>query len=219
MGNLEMCKNPAEGIPDVLQRRPATFVKEQLAMYQSGLTFHSTDIATVEERRVFCVRSQSGKSISYRVTMGSDMQLPECQCYVWKSTHRPCKHIWALICGQRISFEDLGSLLTQYQLYNVDSSAILMQYDKEARKWLPPVNTDSPTEHEAAALPLAIPADLPVAARNPRAIRCRDMLQEIINITYLMTERQLEELMLMTEELHLTARRLAPQEDGMPLEI
>ena len=72
---------------------------------------------TQESPKLFTVRSLQ---LTYQVWLGSETQLPSCQCIDYRKNKLPCKHICAVVGLPGVGWESLGSKFSNHPLFTLD---------------------------------------------------------------------------------------------------
>lgn len=60
----------------------------------------------------------------YQVWLGSDTQLPTCQCIDYRTKKLPCKHICAVVQQPTVGWESLGTRFGTHPLFTLDNEVI-----------------------------------------------------------------------------------------------
>ena len=114
----------------------------------------------------------------YIVNLGTDSVLPSCECFDWKRFMLPCKHMLAVFGCRDVSWESLSSLyrnspylsLETYLIDGNNSNCLAEDFFNFDDK-----NSDVRLEE--------IPKK--VYPKRSKASTCRDLLQQLKSMTYL----------------------------------
>ncbi len=101
-------------VPKYLHNRPRGVVKHIMKRIDTEIE----DVRIIQETpKLFTVRSLQQK---YQVWLGSETQLPSCQCIDYRTKKLPCKHICAVIRQPGVGWESLGSRFGNHPLFTLD---------------------------------------------------------------------------------------------------
>lgn len=107
-------------VPEFLHNRPNGMVKHIMKrMYPK---YPSSFIQNCGHK-LFMVNSETSKE-RYQVWLGSDSQLPSCQCMDYKINRLPCKHICAVVNLPGVGWQSLGASFNNYPLFKLDSVVV-----------------------------------------------------------------------------------------------
>ena len=105
-----------EKVPSVLRNRPKYVV--QHIMKRSFPPYPSSYIQRCGSS-LFTVKSSTTDE-QYQVWLGSETQLPSCQCFDFKRNKLPCKHICAVVNLPDVGWESVGASFQTYPLFKLD---------------------------------------------------------------------------------------------------
>jgi hypothetical protein len=149
-------------VPPYLHNRPKAFIEHCLHR-----------LANAEEIETLQKVSEGVYSINGYITkLGTDSEMPFCNCIDWKSNHWPCKHLFKAIAVG--SWNDLSVLIRHSQYLTIDNYCIdvnLMDVSEGIA-----VTTHRNEMRETNVVEVPEIADV--------AGECRELLQEIITCTY-----------------------------------
>ena len=107
-------------VPKYLHNRPTSVVqhimKRASPMYPSNFVKKCT-------QQLFMVESETSNT-KYQVWLGSDTQLPSCQCMDFKINKLPCKHICAVVSQPEVGWNSLGKSFHNHPLFTLDSTLV-----------------------------------------------------------------------------------------------
>ena len=103
-------------VPTFLQNLPKDVVKYCCEKLSAAGSFEKSDVVTNEDG--FTVNS-SGKI--YNVSLGSDDENPFCSCPAFKANYLPCKHIFAVIRVNNMTWNDLSSMYRASHYLRLDT--------------------------------------------------------------------------------------------------
>ena len=103
-------------IPNFLRNRPKGVV--QHIMKRSHPQYPSNYIRSCGNS-LFMVQSASSDE-QYQVWLGSQTQLPTCQCIDYKKNKMPCKHICGVVNLPDVGWESLGTSFQNHPLFKLD---------------------------------------------------------------------------------------------------
>ena len=111
--------------------------------------------------------------------------MPECECYDWRWTLLPCKHILAVILHCQVPWDSLPQQYTSSPYFNLDLDVIALPVAVD-----PTLSCNDDEDHEILESPIT-DDQLPSTKKGPKsqkkalAILCREKLSIIQNATYL----------------------------------
>ena len=68
----------------------------------------------------------------HQVWLGSDTQLPTCQCMDYRTKKLPCKHICAVVQQPSVGWESLGSRFDTHPLFTLDTEVVGAPHSEES---------------------------------------------------------------------------------------
>jgi hypothetical protein len=188
---------------------------------------------TQETPKLFTVRSFQ---TTYQVWLGSERQLPSCQCMDFRMKKLPCKHICAVVQQPNIGWEALGTYFGSHPLFSLDSVIISSEIEvvdasnadvqgkgsplhSKANNSDDSISQDSPKKDESSAdRSDSAMASLPPRKRSNIRQQCVQTLKSLHDELYILTERDVLEntLKKITDVLNYT-RMCHRRENGITL--
>ena len=164
----------------------------------------------------------------YQVWLGSEDQLPSCQCMDYRIRKLPCKHICAVVQQPSVGWESLGSRFNAHPLFILDQE--VTQSQPEDTK-LPAEVADCPATPLSSTIPESETVEENSTAKSRKAtvsLPCRkksnirrQCIQEVKSLhdeLYLITDRAvLNETLTKIREALKYARNHRPKESGIAL--
>ena len=164
---------------------------------------------------LFDVKSEDGEE-RYKVSLGSEDELPYCECKKYQKTHLPCKHFGAVFRHiPDISWNSLPPFYREHPMLTVDEDCLS-------------ISTEQP--NLKAQIPSQCNGDVPILA-NPtvevdnssfilrEAKKAREQLSRIHSLTFIV--ESMENLKKLSHDLKQIENQLleaAPKSDGLLLE-
>lgn len=199
-----------------LRNRPHFLIKHVMPRYAESQHYSKCDVLQVGAG-VFSVRSATSTNVTYAVVFDKD-GMPHCECKDWLRFHLPCKHF----CAVFRHYEDFGwdALAIEYSnsvFFKLDADAIGDQHvptDLHATSW----HEEHPAQNEDSVGNDHNDEDQDKTTCVAKAKVCRDILTDITNITYLISDvSALEHLHESLRKLHSAVKTVAPHDDGLTL--
>ena len=206
-------------VPEYLRNRPKDFVIHCMKrLHAAQKDFKDGDVHQVSDQ-VFEVKSQDPtRNIWYNCFLGSDTQLPFCECEDFVRSFKLCKHIFAILHFTEKSWTNISPLYTQSCFLTLDSGllgnlAMISDFDREACTQNQ-TDADVHSAHEAVHEDTAnnTAQDEVVTAENSNQgieglrKQLRQQLKFIEDAVYLCTEREI---------LHSAVKSLKSVRDDM----
>ncbi|XP_071124047.1 uncharacterized protein [Mytilus edulis] len=167
------------------------------------------------EDGLFTVSSFTDQNTTYIVSVGSDTEVPSCQCEDWLRSHWPCKHLLAVIMHfPESSWNDLPVHYRDNPMFILDELCI-----QDIGFKVPTDSYDEPLYEEAKeASKIESPIKLETDEDQDLTSTIREQLEQIKGLTYLevpyaIQRKALDQLILLTDLLHLSV----PSESNLPL--
>lgn len=111
-------------VSDCLHNRPKDIVKHIMKrMYPKYPSSYVRNCG----HKLFMVNSETSDE-RYQVWLGSDSQLPSCQCMDYKMNRLPCKHICAVISLPDVGWQSLGASFNNYPLFKLHSAVVTQHF-------------------------------------------------------------------------------------------
>ncbi|XP_063440917.1 uncharacterized protein LOC134721686 isoform X2 [Mytilus trossulus] len=167
------------------------------------------------EDGLFTVGSFTDQNTTYVVSVGSDTEVPSCQCEDWLRSHWPCKHLLAVIMHfPESSWNDLPVHYRDNPMFILDELCI-----QDIGFKVPTDSYDEPLYEEAKkASKIESPIKLETDEDQDLTSTIREQLEQIKGLTYLevpyaIQRKALDQLILLTDLLHLSV----PSGSNLPL--
>lgn len=107
-------------VPGFLHNRPNGIVRHIMKrMYPEYPSSYVQNCG----HKLFMVNSETSDT-RYQVCLGSDIQLPSCQCVDYRINMLPCKHICAVVNLPDVGWQSLGASFNNYPLLKLDSTVV-----------------------------------------------------------------------------------------------
>ena len=162
------------------------------------------------------VVQKSCNSQAYNLHFGNAKTLPFCECFEWKRTKLPCKHIFAVIENGFETWESLHDNYIGSPYYNLDQHVIPGLKQDFAK----PVTEESPFIHETQAIEetyFAIPKQ--TFPKKTKSSHCRELLGEIKSLTYLCYDNDaIEDLEDQLINIRDELKKSVPEDEGLVVE-
>jgi hypothetical protein len=173
--------------------------------------------------KLFNVRSRGQ---FYQVWLGSDTQLPSCQCIDYRTKKLPCKHICAVVQQPDVGWESLGSRFDTHPLFTLDKEVTqLSQEDSKPSSEVDDRTSCSSTPNNTVNITsveecFSEPVTVGLPCRKKSNIR-RQCIQEVKSLhdeLYIITDKDvLNETLKKIREALSYARKHRPKENGIAL--
>ena len=177
--------------------------------------------------KLFNVRSRCQ---FYQVWLGSDTQLPSCQCIDYRTKKLPCKHICAVAQQLDVGWESLGSRFDTHPLFTLDKevtqssrtedSKPSSEVDDSTSFSSTSKNTVNITSVEERYLEKSEPVTVGLPCRKKSNIR-RQCIQEVKSLhdeLYIINDKDaLNETLKKIRDVLSYARKHRPKENGIAL--
>ena len=218
-------KKYSQDIPRFLHDRPRFLVTHCLGRLTSSedILFSNIDVKD-GNKGVFSEISANSANEIYEVRFGDAQDMPRCSCNDWRGTFLPCKHFFAVMKKYRnwswdnfpSQYKDSVFLIldseviqgtVRYSSSNPETQDTSDLYEEE------PLEEEKSKKIEVKAIPKR------VYPKRSAASSCRDLLQQIKSITYIVhDEDSLDNLYLDLQSALEKIRHQAPKEEGLILE-
>ena len=210
-----------ERVPKCLHNRPRYVVEHIMRKIESGV------LASAIEQinpKLFMVQ---GAGQRYQVWLGTDKQLPSCQCVDFRMTRLPCKHICAVVQQPNVGWESIGSRFNTHPLFTLD--ACVVQVSSSAKLPPPPTaavhDKSGRTEQgmcgkdeDAQESDQPITSGLPHRRKGNIRKECIQSLKSLQDELYILTDKTvLANTLAMLNGVIAYARKNRPKENGMTL--
>ena len=111
-------KSYSKQIPKFLHNRPKYVVSHIIQRMESAIPSKNIKMETTKH---FTITSSSS---TYQVFLGSNDQMPSCQCLDYRSRKMPCKHICAVVQQPNVGWESIGVKFSNHPLFTLDPHII-----------------------------------------------------------------------------------------------
>ena len=138
-----------------------------------------------EENKTYEVKSSKANNEWYEVWFGDDCSLPWCTCHDWQKNLMPCKHMISIINNvEDITWESFSSLYKASPFFQLDMEVIGLPAAHALKD-----NSDSNETNENNDANDNFD-ELPkqVNGKRTKASACRELLQQIKSLTYLVSD-------------------------------
>ena len=213
-------------VPKYLHNRPKGVVEH--IMKRNATEVENLKISQLTPK-LFSVRS--GEQL-YQVWLGSDTQLPTCQCIDYRNKKLPCKHICAVVRQPHTGWKSLGSRFDTHPLFTLDQVVInstnlsdSVDYPNQAtlltsNKKLDEHETLNKSSVEASPSPKGKPVTVSLPSRKKSNIRrqCIQEVKSLLDELYVITNKDvLQETLHKVRDVLRYTRKHHPKENGISL--
>ncbi|XP_046840157.1 uncharacterized protein LOC124434315 [Xenia sp. Carnegie-2017] len=205
-------------VPKYLHDRPRGVVQHIISRIDSGIQISNIK---KETPKLFIVQ---GAECAYQVRLGSDEELPSCQCLDFRTKKLLCKHICAVVQQPDIGWESLGRKFDKYPLFTLDK-VITQRSSSSATK--PSSNSEyTPEQHiiekkdSDQVIHVSKSNNRNLSYRRKSNIRkqCIQSLKSLQDELYVVTDRNvLSKALVMLDEIIAYTRKNHPNEEGVSL--
>ena len=117
--------------------------KYRISYITDQMVWFSTSCSFVKGcgHRLYMVNSESSNE-RYQVWLGSETQLPSCQCMDYRKNKLPCKHICAIVSLPDVGWQSLGASFNNHPLFKLDEAVVakpLMHSHPHSRPLIIPI--------------------------------------------------------------------------------
>eukprot|EP00794_Sanderia_malayensis_P004341 gene4341-4918_t len=216
----------AENIPRYLINRPSTLVKSCLEKIDLANKIPASHVRMIGMGS-FVVASNSRCSLpeEYNVSFGDEETMPSCTCYDWRHSAYPCKHFFAVF--QKFPVWSWEALSPQYRnspFLTLDEVVVynqIVQHNNDGSN----IESQLPDENITTAINVEDHSDIefpntpPVLKARPYGKVCRETMNEIRNLTFLIDDQSVvmseccKELTAIKSKMYSAC----PEEKGLPL--
>ena len=180
-------QGPAD-IPTEFHHRPGHLIRHMQDVTSKAVSI-SSDMVMTNDAGYHTVRSSQRKTV-YKVDIGDAERMPSCSCYAFQRHHLPCKHFAAVFLHKQLTWSSLPANYRDHPILTCDSDC-LAESDGTATPDVSVVFND--TTGTDGAVQEGTVADLTSATQPSEntsdlvqaACRCREVLGNITNLTYL----------------------------------
>ena len=217
-----------QNIPQFLVNRPRHLVVHCMERWEVAKNIPKSHITIIDDvTGEFKVKSQLEQTVRYNLQFGDPSSMPKCECPDWLQTFLPCKHFLAIF--HHLPAWQWDSLPTSYR----ESPLLLLDDDVMKERPHAAVTQANDNNHEDEncnnqdmgqlaessteehVLPLQQPGKQP---RN-QATKCREVLQQLRNLSFLVHDPEALALLHTTLcKALIDLQQFVPKEDGILLE-
>ena len=175
-------------IPSDLHHRPVYFVQHMREAEQKAAEITPEMVHDNCDGTYRVLSSSGGKS--YTVDTGDDMRMPSCECLAFQKLHMPCKHFSAVFTHCNVTWSSLPQFYCNHPLFTCDLDSLNLlnlRQDCFVQNGGSDQENSGNDAHESMPHDDDVPFDiaLQVSEIDHAARRCRDVLSNINNLTYL----------------------------------
>lgn len=217
-------------VPAFLHNRPKGLVQH---IMKRAYPEYTSSFVKKCGQELFMVKSESCNE-RYQVWLGSDTQLPSCQCIDYKINRLPCKHLCAVVSLPDVGWQSLGASFNNHPLFRLDSAVVTNTSSAQSSETQNSDGEDDDTfldqpENVDTAAQREPPSQKSHAEynqlkkrkrgmeRNVRA-KCISTLKALNDELYVVKDKQvLAKLELMVYKALIYARENRPAENNLPL--
>ena len=207
-----------ERVPKYLHNRPKDVVEHIMSRINSDIK--ASDI----KRQTPTLFMVQGSEKKYQVWLGSDNQLPTCQCMDFKRRKLPCKHICAVVQQPDVGWESIGSSFDNYPLFSLDNMVVNTPPTAESNLT---TSTRSKVEDQPSMeaedngktfTSSPVVQDLPYRRKSNIRRKCIQSLKSLQDELYILTDKNvLSKTLTMLNNIISYARDNHPTENGLSL--
>lgn len=221
-----MYRQYSHSIPQFLVDRPRHLVNHCMERLDAAQSIPASDITVVDSLLgEFKVKSQMEHNVVYSIKFDDQSSMPNCECPDWLQTYLPCKHFLAIF--HHVPGWDWTSLPTKYR-----ESPMLLLDDHVMKKLH--AKHDAADDQTTCITNLEMPVCPPDITQNGHSIlplptkqktsrtqatKCREVLNHLRNLTFLVHEEEpLTALQGTLSSALLELQQFVTTEDGIALE-
>ena len=215
-------------VPRFLWNRPKEVVSHCLSSITGAEDIPLQDVKMISKGK-FEIRTPRDKRY-YKLTFGEENVQPACQCVYWQRTRLPCKHFFAVfrhnpewqwnqlstayITSPRLTLDE--AVIDTPALNNEEPNVIFSKDDEESE--IDHLSSDAETPDRAVEKHNQAFDSQPVKAESQRR-RCRDMLMELHNLTFLVQDNKtLKEMEEDLGRILIMVKKHVPSDGGLAIE-
>ena len=185
-------------IPEWLHNRPKKYIKHCLEKLDLSAEISTSEIQK-HDMLTYSVKSTTYPNKFYEVFLGDDLIIPSCQCPEWKKKLLPCKHLLAVTNMLEDGWNCLSKKYRDSVFLNTDLEVIGVTTNKEESEKIPEENTkvnhhsnDQDDFGQNLENNVQEYCEIPKKSYPSRSMGsyCREKLQEIKSLTYLVTDEE-----------------------------
>ena len=198
-----LSKKYNDDVPQYLWNRPKQVVSHCRASITNAEDIPLKDVTMSSEGK-FSIKRRKEKG-NYEITFGDSQVPPACQCHSWQRTRLPCKHFFAVfrhypnwqwhqfspsyINGPRLTLDE--AIITTPGFDNVKTETIVGDYEAKQEEKIDGIGSE---REKSYIKPRGKHCKEMAAQAEKKRRRCRDMLSELRNLTYLIQDDALNKL-------------------------
>eukprot|EP00057_Strongylocentrotus_purpuratus_P015281 XP_011669755.1 PREDICTED: uncharacterized protein LOC105440872 [Strongylocentrotus purpuratus] len=118
----------------------------------------------------------------YNVHLHKENNMPSCECWNWRWTHLPCKHILAVLQHSEAKWVDLPEAYRESPLFTLDPDVPVFLQTQ------PQVMVERVEDEEDLAEYDDLPMEKQFSLKKAVAIKCREHLAILRDLTYVCTD-------------------------------
>nr|XP_047145432.1 uncharacterized protein LOC124818498 [Hydra vulgaris] len=195
-----------EKIPIYLTNRPRPLVNHCMRMIDKLHGVDLTGINAVTDKLYNVASLKSNNRVIYQCYLGDNERLPTCSCPSWFNSAYPCKHFFAIFLKENLSWSAFGMAYRNSPYFVLDllseeSSLTNTEYCPGSVYFV----NDSTNVNDNAAPQTIVDSDqirqtLPINNNQPfkttyhTAAECRELLNEISQLSYLCDSQKIDTL-------------------------
>ena len=126
---------------------------------------------------------QKERCLEYRIHQ-NNLNLPYCECSDWKKFQLPCKHILAVMRKYDFNWESFPEAYKRSVFFTLDESTVY--FASKSENVVSISDTEESAQNNAETILKEIPTK--VFPKRTKASSCRELLNEIKNLTYIVYE-------------------------------
>lgn len=216
------------GVPVQLHHRPLHLTQHMTRMVKKAQDYIDPSCITNTGPNTFSVRSSVNKDVLYAVSLGSDTEMPSCQCWPFQKSHLPCKHFAALLVNGDMEWDDLPVTYRENPVFTLDFGDVRLT--PPPLSFMPPTSVipESDTEMDedlAGESNTVANTSVPQRQADPKrrlkkaARDCREALDQVKELTYnTASTMSLEQATATLHTLYAKMKEECPSCEGMVTE-
>jgi len=219
----DACRKYNKDVPVFLHNRPRDFVQHVSNRWTSAHDIPAANISQLDERSFRVISADSSNTYVVSFGSSSDASMPHCDCYDWRKYHWPCKYLCAIFL--HVTSHSWNSLAADYRdspHFRIDNDLFHSQDGVPTTSPAAVTDVSDGAEANDVAAEAAVSEKhsvTPTCSSSASAKRCREVLRELTDLTYLSTD--VCSLTVLHEQLQValsTLKRSIPQDAGLLLE-
>uniref|UniRef100_A0A7M5X4D8 SWIM-type domain-containing protein n=2 Tax=Clytia hemisphaerica TaxID=252671 RepID=A0A7M5X4D8_9CNID len=178
-----------------------------------------------EHEDVYVVRKGRNGS-AYNVMFVTEGGMPSCECFSWKKTKLPCKHMFSIILNNLEHWESFSEFYRHLPYMTLDEEicpsprSVGQEQQPSSGAQLPTEDITMASDDDSKADPFFPELPRKVTKSLTRRSHCREMLKEVMSAThnYGLDEETIEELEERILDLKIFLEEKLPRDDGLVIE-